>query len=66
MGMKTWYVNVEGFKVEAETYDEAWRAAFDYVEMHTPIIPEVTDVTYCDSLYCVECLEYTCKDHPDG
>ncbi len=64
MGKKLWYVNVEGFKVEAETYDEAWRAAFDYVEMHTPIIPEVTDVTLCEEEYCSECLDANCKDNP--
>ena len=62
--MKLWYVNVEGFKVEAETYDEAWTRAHDVAyERNTP---EVTDVTLCEEEYCSECLESTCKDNPNG
>ena len=63
MGMKLWYVNVEGFKVEAETYDEAWAKAYAYarIDLNT----EPTDVTLCEEEYCSECLETTCKDNPD-
>ena len=62
MGMKLWYVNVEGFKVEAETYDEAW----DKAEYKALLAEQavVTDVTLCEEEYCSECLEYTCKDNP--
>ena len=64
MGMKLWYVNVEGFKVEAETYDEAWAAA--YARTKHPHVNEVTDVTLCEEEYCSECLESTCRDNPNA
>jgi len=64
MGLKLWYVNVEGFKVEAETYDEAWSAALEYNARRRTYDPQVTDVTLCEEEYCSECLKYTCKDNP--
>ena len=66
MGMKLWYVNVEGFKVEAETYDEAWEQAYKYTELFDRNRPQPTDVTLCEEEYCSECLESTCKDNPNG
>ena len=65
MGMKLWYVNVEGFKVEAETYDEAWDKAHKQAQRRTDM-PEPTDVTLCEEEYCSECLESTCKDNPNA
>ena len=66
MGMKLWYVNVEGFKVEAETYDEAWRVAYTRATIREGMTPVVTDVTLCEEEYCSECLEATCKDNPNA
>ena len=68
MGMKLWYVNVEGFKVEAETYDEAWGKAYDEAASRAILneYPEPTDVTICEEEYCSECLESTCKDNPNA
>ena len=63
MGLKLWYVNVEGFKVEAETYDGAWAKA--YARTEDMQYQYVTDVTLCEEEYCSECLESTCKDNPD-
>ena len=62
MGMKLWYVNVEGFKVEAETYDQAWEEAYEHA---AGMYPDPTDVTLCEEEYCSECLEYTCKSNPN-
>ena len=62
--MKLWYVNVEGFKVEAETYDEAWAKAHHYAQVD--LNTEATDVTLCEEEYCRECLETTCKDNPNA
>ena len=66
MGMKLWYVNVEGFKVEAETYDQAWARAELMIDDMQHTRPYVTDVNLCEEEYCSECLETACKDNPNG
>ena len=60
--MKTWLIEKQepssSFKLLAKTYDDAWADAEQYMGI-------TVAVTYCDEMYCSECLCVNCKDNPD-
>ena len=53
--MKVWYVSIEGFKVKAKTYDDAWTKAYSHALYRRSITP--TNVELCEEEHCDECNE---------